>query len=117
MVTNLSITELDLTEFFESFPEKTDRDVSWPYNGLTFNIEVGDESAMFRIHPAAAEIQLSFKRKDHVVYSLSALAIRDLRLLRDGRRETLEIKLGERHRIFVSKQPCLRVFEEFDNDF
>jgi hypothetical protein len=115
MPADITASELELMTFFECAPAQLDRDVPWPYDCFTYEFHSPTESLKFEIHPAMPTVELSVVKDGETVFTLSADTPLDVRVHLDAERETLELKLSEKHKIFITKLPRIVIREQFNN--
>lgn len=107
-----SVEEFELLSFFEVEPEKSDRDVPWPYADFRYQVERGSCVVCFSIHPACRDVSLSISRDGIEFYRLKAQSLDDIRYHKDSDTETLELCLSERESIWLRLRPSVFLAQE-----
>ena len=109
---NTSAEELDLLGFFGMEPKRMDVDVPWPYNDFLYEVQVGDLSLSFAIAPACKDVRIILKAGNRVVYELNAVGVDDVKYHNDNGRETLEVVISTRDRLWVRVTPTIQLSQE-----
>jgi hypothetical protein len=105
----ISAEELDLLSFFSSEPKQRDADVPWPYNDSLYEANVDGVSLSFAVAPAYKDVRIILKTGEHIVYELNAVGVDDVKYHNDGGRETLEIIVSPRDRLWLRVAPRIQV--------
>ena len=113
----ISATELDVLSFFACEPERFDPDAVWFYNDNAYTTVRGRTTLTFAVQPSSGDVRLRLLFDDAVVYELNALAVDDLLYHRDGDRETLELRLDARDRLWVSVDPAISIRHQVIESF
>jgi hypothetical protein len=108
----LSLTQEDLERFFGTAPSKSDIDVPWPYNGLTFNFSGGPYQVIFYIMPSYRHVELSIRCANELTYQLTASTVSDLRVLGGPTHGTLEIVISSKDSVFIRLLPSVLVAQQ-----
>lgn len=113
----LSATELELLTFFEVPPVFVDPLAPWPYTHAVYQVCRGDDVLEVAISPADFDICIALRRDGRTIYELSATAVEDVKYLRDGKRETLEVCLTSRDRLFIRLKPDISIIQSLERPF
>ncbi|MEJ2791295.1 MULTISPECIES: hypothetical protein [unclassified Pseudoxanthomonas] len=108
----LSLTEADLERFFGVEASRTDRDIPWPYNGLSFAASRADSQVDLHLMPSYKHIELSIRVSGVLIYQLAATGVADLRVHTDPGHDTLEIVVSGEDRVFVRLSPSVLVTQQ-----
>jgi hypothetical protein len=112
-----SATELELLTFFEVAPVFADPLRPWPYTDAVYQASRGDDVLEVAISPADFDIRISSRRDGRTIYELSATAVEDVKYLLDGGRETLEVCLTSRDRLFIRLKPDISIIQSLERPF
>ena len=107
-----SLTKSDLEHFFGIDSIKTDENVPWPYNGLSFYIQRGESTVTFYVMPSYKYIELSVHVSGDLTYQLVAKRVSNLRLHSDPQHDTLEIVVSDQDSIFVRVSPSVLITQQ-----
>lgn len=108
----VSVEELELLSFFEVEPLRADRDIPWPYNDFSYQLDVGQYTVSFSIAPAYKDLSLSVSHNGAAIYAFKALSVKDVRYHKDADLETLEIVVSDRDTIWFRLRPNLLITQD-----
>ncbi|HWU71051.1 MAG TPA: hypothetical protein VN017_06825 [Pseudoxanthomonas sp.] len=106
---SVSVEELELLSFFEAEPVLADKNIPWPYNDFSYEVEIGEYKVSFGIAPSYPDLSLSIFHNGAIIYSFTALSVKDVRYHKDGDLETLEIVVSDQDSIWFQLRPNLLV--------
>jgi len=109
---DLSLTEADLERFFGVEASRKDRDIPWPYNGLSFAASRADSQVDLYFMPSYRHVELSIRVSGVLIYQLVATGVADLRVHTDPGHDTLEIVVSGEDRVFVRLSPSVLVTQQ-----
>jgi hypothetical protein len=112
----ISAEEVDLLAFFEVEPSRVDPDVPWPYNDFAYKVRRGDFDVSFSVMPAYRDAHLLVQRNGCAVYELTALALEDIRYLKDKIGEVLELVVNARDSVQLRLVPEVSVTQTVANE-
>jgi hypothetical protein len=113
---NISVEELDLLGFFSVEPTRLDADVPWPYNNFSYAVQQGGLSLTVALAPAYKDVRIILTSGSDAIYELKALGVEDVKYHKDGIRETLEIVLTARDRLWLRVWPSISVSHQVIED-
>ena len=113
---DITIEELDLLGFFSVEPTRLDPDVPWPYNDFAYAVERGGFSLSFAIAPAYRDVRIVLTSGSETTYELTAVGVEDVRYHKDGARETLEIVVTPRERLWLRIWPSISIRHQVTDD-
>lgn len=108
----LSLTQKDLERFFGAAPSKSDADVPWPYNGLTFSFSDNLHHVVFYVMPSYKHVEMSIHCGKELTYQLTAPAVGDLRVLGGPTHDTLEMVISSKGSIFIRVLPSVLITQQ-----
>jgi len=111
-MSDVSVEELDLLSFFEVEPSRADRNIPWPYNDFSYQLNLGQYKVSFSIAPAYKDLSLSVAHNDTQFYSFKGLSVKDVRYHKDANFETLEIIVSDRDIIRLRLRPNLVITQD-----
>ena len=108
----ISAEEIDFVTFFECESKMLDEGVPWIYNEALYEFKQGDFTLSCSIAPSYKDVRLIFKCGDQVLYELNAMLVEDIKYHNDNGRETLEVVIDGRDRLWVRLKPVISVSHE-----
>jgi len=105
----ISAEEWELTSVFEVNATYRDGAEQWPYTTALFRVERGGVALSFEVAPAYRDLRITLERAGAVFYELTAAAVRDVRCLREGTREWVEVLLGESDTLRLGVKPSIQL--------
>ena len=110
----LLLTEADLERFFGAPPARTDPvEVSWPYNGLSFDVERGPFRISCQLFASCGDIALAVRTSSgELLYELSATVVNELKMHPGPSHDTLEIVFSDGNRLLVRLDPCVLITQQ-----
>ena len=109
----VTVTELELLEFFGVLPKLRDPDDPWPYNDALYEVQYGGNlSLSFALAPSYKDVRLMLSFRGTKVYELNATAVQDVKHRREGERESLEIKINEQDSLFLFLAPNIELLHQ-----
>jgi hypothetical protein len=109
---SITVDEIQLLSFFAVQPVTLDREAPWPYTSYSFEVLIGGVSVVFKIEPAYRDVRLVVKVGDSILYDLTAKLVKDVIYHQDTNRETLEILVNDRDRLWLALRPEVRVIHD-----
>jgi len=108
-MTGITAEEFELLSFFEVEPSRADEDTPWPYNDLTYKVEVGPYLVVFGIAPSYLDVSVIISLNGAEIYNFSGLSLRDVRYHKSSDHETLEIVVSEKDSIWLRLRPSIMI--------
>lgn len=108
----LTVTELQLLEFFGVEPKRRDEGVAWPYNDFLYRVEFDDLSMSCMIGPSYKDVRITVIHGESTIYELNAVGVDDIRLLLEKDRPLLEIVITDRDSILLALKPHFRILQQ-----
>ncbi len=105
----ITAEELELLSFFEVEPTRADPGIPWPYNDLTYKVELGSYAVVFGIAPSYPDLSFSISHNGSEIYSFTGLAIKDVRFHKNQDFETLEIVISDKDAIWLRLRPTIMI--------
>lgn len=105
----ITAEELDLLSFFEVEPTRADVDSPWPYNHLSYKVELDPYAVEFGITPSSLDLSFSISHNGSEIYSFAAVPVKDIRYHKDGDLETLEIVVNDKDCIWLRLRPTVKI--------
>ena len=66
----------------------------------------------FKIEPAYKDVRLLVKMNDAILFDLTAKLVADVRYHDDANRETLEIVVSDKNRLWLALRPEVRIIQD-----
>ncbi len=108
-MTGITAEELELLSFFEVEPSRADKDIPWPYNDFSYQVELGAYLVVFGIAPSYPDVSLTISFNGAEIYNFSGQSLRDVRYHKSSDHETLEIVVSERDTIWLRLRPSIMI--------
>jgi len=113
---DITVDELELLGFFSVEPKRLDPDVPWPYNDFAYSVERGGLSLSFAVAPAYKDVRIIVSSGSETMYELNAVGVEDVKYHKDGVRETLEVVVTPRDRVWLRLWPHINIAHQVADD-
>lgn len=111
-MTSVTVEEVELLSFFGVVPKLRDPGEPWIYNDALYEASVEGSSVSFALAPSYKDVRLIVTSNDTAIYEFNGVGVHDVRYHSDGGRETLEVQINERDRLWLKIRPSIRVQHE-----
>jgi hypothetical protein len=111
-MSHITADELELLSFFGVEPKRLDPDVPWPYNDFLYEIQQGEMSLSFAVAPAYKDVRITWKSGPVGLYEMNAVGVEDVKYHNDGGRESLEVVITPRDRLWLRIVPSIYISHE-----
>jgi len=108
----VSVEELELLTFFGVEPKRLDANVPWPYNDFLYEVDQGEMSLSFALAPAYRDVRIVWKSGSVALYELNAVGVEDVRYHNDSGRETIEVVISQRDKLWLRILPKIQIGHE-----
>ena len=112
----VTVEEFELLSFFEVEPVRADKDIPWPYNDFSYNVDLGQYTIQFGITPAYKDLSVSITSSGAEIYSFTALSVHDVVYHNHPDREILEIIVSRRESIWLQIRPRLSIKQSLSSE-
>ena len=112
-VPSISAEEWELVSFFGALPTDRPADEPWPYTEIVFEVRRGGHRLSCAIAPAYKDVRLVLVSEASAstspLYELNAVDVVDVACRKDGRTETLEIRLSDKDAVLITVDPAIKL--------
>lgn len=105
----VTVSELELLEFFGVLPKLQDPDDPWSYNDALYEVQSGSVTLSFAIAPSYKDVRIILHCAGTKTYELNAQGVQDVRHRHQGERESLEITINEQDALFLFLAPHIEI--------
>jgi hypothetical protein len=109
---DVSVEELELLGFFGVEPKRLDLSVPWPYNDFLYEVKQGEMSLTFAVAPAYRDVRIIWKSGSVSLYELNAVGVEDVKYHNDSGRETIEVAISRRNKLWLRILPNISISHE-----
>ncbi len=112
----ITAQEWQLLSFFEVAPELLDSDVPWIYNDALYCVTHDRLILSFAVQPSYRDVRLMLTTDGQTVYELSAMGVDDVCYRKEDGIETIEIRMDQRHSVFLSLKPHFQIRQKWKGE-
>lgn len=105
----VTVSELELLEFFGVLPKLQDPDDPWSYNDALYEVQSGSVTLSFAIAPSYKDVRIILHCAGAKTYELNAQGVQDVRHRHQGERESLEITINEQDALLLFLAPHIEI--------
>ncbi len=105
----ITAEEWELSSLFGVEPKRLDPGVPWPYNDFVYEVQQSEMSLSVAVAPACKDVRIILKSGSVSLYELNAVKVSDMKYHNDNGRETLEVIITPRDRLWLRVHPSIYI--------